>query len=407
MHDRRLGLGGYVPTRVVRSKPLALPDDKTYATVKKGSGQQSIATTMAFVRLLKDLMRDKELGKRFVLIAPDEYRTFGMDSFFPSAKIYNPLGQQYESVDRGPAARLQGGAERADAARRHLGGRLHGLADRGRVGVRHARRAAHPGLRLLLDVRFPAHRRPVLADGRPVVARFRAGRDRGPYDSDRRGPPARRRPLAAAASTNPACVAYDPAFGFEIAHIVGDGVGRRMYGGDEQHPHGEDVFYYLTVYNEPIRHPAEPANVDVEGILKGIHRFSEGTDGSIPAQIMASGVAVPWAVEAQADPRRGVERTRRRLVGDLLERAAARGGGVRGAQSAASRGGAAGAVRDAEAGRCAGTVRGRVRLDAVGSGPDRAMGAGDAPVAGRGRVRFRGHARCGTALLPHRRGVDL
>ncbi len=100
MHDRRKGLGGYVPTRVVRSEPLALPDDKVYASVKKGSGQQSIATTMAFVRLLKDLMRDKELGKRFVLIAPDEYRTFGMDSFFPSAKIYNPLGQQYEAVDR-------------------------------------------------------------------------------------------------------------------------------------------------------------------------------------------------------------------------------------------------------------------------------------------------------------------
>jgi pyruvate dehydrogenase E1 component len=95
------------------------------------------------------------------------------------------------------------------------------------------------------------------------------------------------------ASTNPGCVAYDPAFGFEIAHIVQDGL-RRMYG-----PDSEDVFYYLTVYNEPIRHPAEPANVDAEGIIKGVYRFSEGTSGSIPAQIMASGVAVPWAVEAQ------------------------------------------------------------------------------------------------------------
>ncbi|WP_270858049.1 hypothetical protein, partial [Streptomyces rochei] len=81
------------------------------------------------------------------------------------------------------------------------------------------------------------------------------------------------------ASTNPACVAYDPAFGFEIAHIVKDGL-RRMYGADEQHPHGEDVFYYLTVYNEPIQHPAEPENVDVEGILKGIYLFSEATEGS-------------------------------------------------------------------------------------------------------------------------------
>ena len=95
------------------------------------------------------------------------------------------------------------------------------------------------------------------------------------------------------ASTNPGCVAYDPAFGFEIAHIVQDGL-RRMYG-----PDSEDVFYYLTVYNEPIQHPAEPADVDVEGILKGVHRYRAGEKGQIPAQILASGVAVPWAVEAQ------------------------------------------------------------------------------------------------------------
>lgn len=74
---------------------------------------------------------------------------------------------------------------------------------------------------------------------------------------------------------------------------------RRMYGADETYPHGEDVFYYLTVYNEPIQQPAEPADVDVEGILKGVHRISAGTAGEIPAQIMASGVAVPWALEAQ------------------------------------------------------------------------------------------------------------
>jgi pyruvate dehydrogenase E1 component len=95
------------------------------------------------------------------------------------------------------------------------------------------------------------------------------------------------------ASTNPAAVAYDPAFGFEIAHIVKDGL-RRMYG-----PDSEDIFYYLTVYNEPIVHPAEPADVDVEGILKGLHRYRTGTQGAIPAQILASGVAVPWALEAQ------------------------------------------------------------------------------------------------------------
>jgi pyruvate dehydrogenase E1 component len=95
------------------------------------------------------------------------------------------------------------------------------------------------------------------------------------------------------ASTNPAVVAYDPAFGFEIAHIVKDGL-RRMYG-----ENAEDIFYYMTVYNEPIVHPAEPADVDAEGILKGIYKYRTGDAGSIPAQILASGVAVPWALEAQ------------------------------------------------------------------------------------------------------------
>ncbi len=184
------------------------------------------------------------------------------------------------------------------------------------------------------------------------------------------------------ASTNPGCVAYDPAFGFEIAHIVKDGW-RRMYGSSDEHPHGEDVFYYLTVYNEPIQHPAEPADVDVDGILKGIHRYAEGTSGSVPAQILASGVAVPWAVEAQrilaeewnvrADVwsatswnelrREAVDVERHNLLHPEEEQ---RVPYVTQKLSGAE-----------------GSVRGRLRLDAIGSGPDLAVGAGHVPVAGR------------------------
>ena len=98
--ERRRSLGGSLPRRVLRAKPLTLPGDKVYAELKQGSGKNKIATTMAVVRLLKDWMKDPEIGKRFVPIAPDEYRTFGMDSMFPSAKIYSPHGQTYESVDR-------------------------------------------------------------------------------------------------------------------------------------------------------------------------------------------------------------------------------------------------------------------------------------------------------------------
>ena len=100
MLERRAQLGGSLPKRVDRSKPLKLPGDAVYAELKQGSGKNKIATTMAAVRLLRDWMKDPEIGPRIVPIAPDEFRTFGMDSMFPTAKIYNPGGQQYESVDR-------------------------------------------------------------------------------------------------------------------------------------------------------------------------------------------------------------------------------------------------------------------------------------------------------------------
>ncbi|WP_330291374.1 pyruvate dehydrogenase (acetyl-transferring), homodimeric type [Streptomyces sp. NBC_00576] len=293
MHDRRKSLGGYVPTRVVRAKPLALPEEKTYASVKKGSGQQSIATTMAFVRLLKDLMRDKEIGKRFVLIAPDEYRTFGMDSFFPSAKIYNPLGQQYESVDRELLLAYKESP---------TGQMLHdGISEAGCTASLIAAGSAYathgePLIPVYVFYSMFGFQRTgdqfwQMADqlARGFVLGATAGRTtltgEGLQHADGHS--------QLLASTNPGCVAYDPAYSYEIAYIVQDGL-RRMYG-----PDSEDVFYYLTVYNEPIRHPAEPENVDVDGILKGIHRVGEGTSGTIPAQVIASGVAVPWALEAQ------------------------------------------------------------------------------------------------------------
>ncbi|MFC4493104.1 pyruvate dehydrogenase (acetyl-transferring), homodimeric type [Streptomyces ovatisporus] len=298
MHDRRRELGGYVPTRLNRSKPLKLPGDKAYAAVKKGSGQQQIATTMAFVRLLKDLMRDKEIGKRFVPIAPDEYRTFGMDSFFPSAKIYNPLGQSYESVDRELLLAYKESP---------TGQMLHdGITEAGCTAAATAAGSAYathgePLIPIYVFYSMFGFQRTgdqfwQMADqlARGFVLGATAGRTtltgEGLQHADGHS--------QLLASTNPAAVSYDPAFGFEIAHIVKDGL-QRMYGSSEEHPQGEDVFYYLTVYNEPIRQPAEPENVDVEGILKGLHRYKEGTKGTLGAQILASGVAVPWALEAQ------------------------------------------------------------------------------------------------------------
>ena len=216
------------PVSCARSRST-LPDDKTYASVKKGSGQQSIATTMAFVRLLKDLMRDKEIGKRFVLIAPDEYRTFGMDAFFPSAKIYNPLGQQYESVDRELLLAYKESP---------TGQMLHdGISEAGCTASLIAAGSAYathgePLIPVYVFYSMFGFQRTgdqfwQMADqlARGFVLGATAGRTtltgEGLQHADGHS--------QLLASTNPGCVAYDPAFGFEIAHIVKDGL-RRMYG---------------------------------------------------------------------------------------------------------------------------------------------------------------------------------
>ena len=293
MHDRRRELGGYVPTRVVRAKPLTLPGDKAYAAVRKGSGQQQVATTMAFVRLLKDLMRDKEIGRRFVPIAPDEYRTFGMDSLFPSAKIYNPLGQTYESVDRELLLSYKESP---------TGQMLHdGITEAGCTASLIAAGSAYathgePLIPVYVFYSMFGFQRTgdqFWQMGDQLARGFVLGATAGRTTLTGEGTQHADGHSQLLASTNPACVAYDPAYGYEIAHIVRDGL-RRMYG-----ENAEDVFYYLTVYNEPITQPAEPEGVDVEGILKGLHRVAAGTTGGVPAQILASGVAVPWAVEAQ------------------------------------------------------------------------------------------------------------
>ena len=170
---------------MVRAKLLKLPGDEVYSELKQGSGKQAIATTMALVRLLRDLMKDKEIGQRIVPIAPDEYRTFGMDSMFPTAKVYNPMGQRYESVDRKLLLAYKESAAGPDAARGHLRGGRDGVRDGRRLGVLHARRAHDPVLPLLLDVRLPAHRRLDLGDGRPAGPRLPDRRHRRPDDADR------------------------------------------------------------------------------------------------------------------------------------------------------------------------------------------------------------------------------
>ncbi|OIV38510.1 pyruvate dehydrogenase (acetyl-transferring), homodimeric type [Mangrovactinospora gilvigrisea] len=298
MTDRRKGLDGFVPTRTVKPVTLPLPEEKTYSAMKKGSGNQQIATTMAFVRVLKDLMRDKNWGKRFVPIAPDEYRTFGMDSLFPSAKIYSPQGQTYESVDRDLLLAYK---ESKSGQMMHDGITEAGCtANMIAAGTSYATHG-EPMVPVYIFYSMFGFQRTgdqfwQFGDqmGKGFVLGATAGRTtltgEGTQHADGHS--------QLLSSTNPAAVSYDPAFGFEIAHIVKSGM-ERMYGSTAEHPAGEDVFYYLTLYNEPIHQPAEPEDVDAEGIVKGLYKYKAGEAGAIPAQILASGVALPWAIEAQ------------------------------------------------------------------------------------------------------------
>ena len=294
LHERRRQLGGSVPTRRTESKALELPGDAMYKDSKGGSGNQAVATTMAFVRLLRDLLRDPNIGKRIVPIIPDEARTFGMDSFFPTLKIYSPHGQQYMSVDR----ELMLSYKESE-----IGQILHeGINEAGSVASWTAVATSYsthdePMIPIYIFYSMFGFQRTGDAfwlAGDQMARGFVLGATAGRTTLNGEGLQHEDGHSPLLASTNPAVVSYDPAFGYEVGHIVRDGL-RRMYGDNP-----ENIYYYLTVYNEPIVQPAEPENVDVDGILRGLYCYKPSQEQTGPrAQILASGVAVPWAVEAQ------------------------------------------------------------------------------------------------------------
>lgn len=295
MLERRRALGGFLPERRTHHVGLQLPDDKAYALPKKGSGTQEVATTMAFVRLLKDLLRAKDFGHRIVPIIPDEARTFGMDAFFPTAKIYNPNGQHYTSVDR---ELLLAYKESPQGQIMHVG-----INEAGAM-------AAFTGV----GTAYSTHGEPLIpvyifysmfgfqrtgdaqwAAGDQMARGFIIGATAGRTTLTGEGLQHADGHSHLLASSNPATVSYDPAYGYEIAHIVRAGI-ERMYGGNHPDP---NVMYYLTVYNEPLVQPAEPEGVDVDGIVRGMHRISAAEGEGPRTQLLASGVGVPWALEAQ------------------------------------------------------------------------------------------------------------
>lgn len=297
MLDRRRQLGGFVPERRGEHKPVPMPADKNYELLAKGSGKQEVATTMAFVRLLKDLIKDKEFGERIVPIIPDEARTFGLDSIFPSAKIFNTKGQNYLPVDR----ELMLSYKESESGRiMHTGINEAGSAAAFQaVGTSYATHGV-PMVPVYIFYSMFGFQRTgdqFWAAGDQMTRGFIIGATAGRTTLTGEGLQHADGHSPLLAGTNSAVVQYDPAYGYEIRHIVKDGI-ERMYGEDDGRD--KDVMYYLTVYNEPIHQPAEPEGVDVEGILKGIHLVGGAPEGDGPkAQILSSGVGVPWAFEAQ------------------------------------------------------------------------------------------------------------
>ena len=297
MVEHRKQLGGYLPERRVFSGGVELPAQKHYDAITTGSGKQKVATTMALVRLIKDIAKDKSFGFRLVPIIPDEARTFGLDAMFPTAKIFNTLGQQYTSVDHDLLLSYK---------ESESGQLLHtGISESGSVAAFQA-----------VGTSYATHNVPMVpfyifysmfgfqrtgdqfwAAGDQMARGFIVGATAGRTTLAGEGLQHMDGHSPVLASTNPAIVQYDPAYAYEIAHIMKDGF-VRMYG-DGSDGRDQNVMYYLTVYNEPIHQPAQPDGVDVEGIVKGLYLLEPAEGDGPRVQLLASGVGVPWAREAK------------------------------------------------------------------------------------------------------------
>jgi pyruvate dehydrogenase E1 component len=296
LHERRRALGGYLPERRSRYTQVTLPDSAVYEPAAKGSGKQEVASTMAFARLLKDLLKNKDFGHRLVPIIPDEARTFGMDAYFPTSKIYNPHGQGYTSVDR---ELLLAYKESPEGQILHTGINEAGaFAAFTAVGTSYAT-LGEPMVPIYVFYSMFGFQRTgdaMWAAGDQMARGFIMGATAGRTTLTGEGLQHADGHSPLLASTNHAVITYDPAYAYEIAHIMKAGL-ERMYGASHPDP---NVMYYLTIYNEPMVQPEEPANLDIEGLLKGLYLLKPAATQSGPrASILASGVGVPWALEAQ------------------------------------------------------------------------------------------------------------
>jgi pyruvate dehydrogenase E1 component len=273
-------------------RTLTLPADTAFKEVLSGSGGQSASTTMAFTRLVRNLARDPAFGQRVVPIIPDEARTFGMDSLFREIKIYAAHGQKYEPVD---ADLLLSYTESAD-------GQIleEGITEAGAMSSFIAAATSYaargvPMVPFYIFYSMFGFQRvgDLIWQAADIRARgFLLGATAGRTTLPGEGLQHQDGHSLVLASTVPPCQAYDPAFAYEMATIIRHGI-QRMYG-----PNPDDVFYYLTLYNENYQMPAMPERVE-QGVVDGLYRWAEAPTGrSKHATLLFSGAAQGAARQA-------------------------------------------------------------------------------------------------------------
>jgi pyruvate dehydrogenase E1 component len=289
LHARRAALGGYLPARSDKAPRLPAPRPEAFATVLDGSAREK-STTMAFVNLMGQLLRDPQLGARIVPIVADEARTFGMQNLFRQVGIYSSVGQLYDPEDRDELLYYR---EAKD-------GQIleDGITEAGAISSWLAAATSYSvhgtsmlpfyifysmfGMQRVGDLVWAA------ADSR--ARGFLVGATAGRTTLSGEGLQHQDGSSHLTASTIPNCKAYDPCFGHEVAVIVRDGM-RRML--EEQ----EDVFYYLTVMNENYAHPAMPAGAE-EGIVNGMYRLRQGKGSGPRVQLLGSGTILRESLAA-------------------------------------------------------------------------------------------------------------
>ncbi|MBI5451020.1 MAG: pyruvate dehydrogenase (acetyl-transferring), homodimeric type [Gammaproteobacteria bacterium] len=290
LHQRRAALGGYLPARRVDVPPLEVPELSAFAPLLEGSGDREMSTTMAYVRLLTLLCRDKKIGQYIVPIVPDEARTFGMEGMFRQLGIYSSVGQLYTPQDKDEimfykedktGQILEEGINEAGAMSSWIAAATaysaHGVST-----IPFYIYYSMFGFQRIGDLAWAAGD----MQARGFLIGATAGRTtlagEGLQHQDGHG--------LILAGTIPNCVSYDPTFSYELAVIVHDGL-RRMYA--EQ----QNVYYYVTTMNENYLHPAMPQGVE-QGIIKGLYQFSKAEGGAAQIQLLGSGTILREVIAA-------------------------------------------------------------------------------------------------------------